>query len=123
MDQLNYTILYTGSDSKTHFKDAYMPWHPMPGAVMGSPLVTSFREATNIGFLHIPVGLRSRWHPAPRKQFALVLTGIMEVEAGDGQKRTFTPGSVLLVTDVDGDGHRTNVLGGQDVLVAWVPVP
>jgi hypothetical protein len=53
----------------------------------------------------------------------MVLTGVMEVEAGDGEKRTFTPGSVLLVTDVDGMGHRTQVVGEQEVLLVWVPIP
>jgi hypothetical protein len=30
---------------------------------------------------------------------------------------------VLLVMDVDGKGHRTNVLGEQEVFVVWVPIP
>ena len=46
-----------------------------------------------------------------------------EVEAGDGEKRTFTPGSVLLVTDVDGMGHKIKVVGDQAVLLVWVPIP
>jgi quercetin dioxygenase-like cupin family protein len=123
MDPLNYAILYTGSDAKTHFKDDYIPWQPTSGSATESPHVTPFQEATDIGFLRLPVGLRSHWHPAPRKQFVMVLTGIMEVETEDGQKRTFTPGSVLLVMDVDGKGHRTNVLGEQEVFVVWVPIP
>lgn len=96
MDQLKYTILYTGSDAKTHFKDDYIPWQSTSSSATESPHVTPFQEATNVGFLRLPVGRRSDWHPAPRKQFVMVLTGIMEVETGDGQKRTFTPGSVLL---------------------------
>lgn len=123
MDQLKYAILYTGSDAETHFKDDYIPWQPISGSATKSPCVTPFQEATDIGFLRLPVGQESDWHPAPRKQFVMVLAGIMEVEAGDGQKLTFTPGSVLLVTDVNGKGHRTNVLGEQEVLVVWVPIP
>ena len=76
-----------------------------------------------MGFLRIPVGWKPARHPAPRKQFVMVLTGVLEVEAGDGEKRTFTPGSVLLVTDVDGMGHRTQVVGAQEVLLVWVPIP
>ena len=53
----------------------------------------------------------------------MVLTGSMEVEADDGEKRTFTPGSVLLVTDVDGLGHRTRGVGEQEVFLVWVPIP
>jgi quercetin dioxygenase-like cupin family protein len=111
MEQLTYATLYTGSDAKTHFKDDAMPWHPVASSATEPPHVTPLQDATNIGFLHSPVGRTSDWHPAPRKQFVMVLTGSMEVEAGDGEKRTFTPGSVLLVTDVDGMGHKTKVVG------------
>lgn len=123
MDQLKYITLYTGSDDKTHFKDNYIPWHPISSSAKESVYVTPFKKATDIGFLHLPIGQKSGWHPAPKKQFVMVLTGIMEVETGDGEKLTFAPGSVLLVTDVTGKGHRTNVIGDQEVLVAWVPIP
>ena len=53
----------------------------------------------------------------------MVLRGVGEVEVGDGQRRRFGPGSVLLVTDIEGRGHRTKVLGKEDVLLVWVPVP
>ena len=123
MNQLKYVTLFTGPDDKTHFKDNYIPWQPISASAKESVYVTPFKKATDIGFLRLPPGLKSGWHPAPKKQFVMVLTGIMEVEAGDGQKITFAPGSVLLVTDVTGKGHRTNVISGQEVLVAWVPIP
>jgi len=127
MDQLKYTILYIGSDSKTHFKDDYLTWQRISDSVTNPRYVTPFQRATDIGFLRIPIGQISdwhpTWHPTPRKQFLMVLKGIIEMETEDGQKRTFTPGSVLLLMDVSGKGHRTNVLGDQDVLIAWVPVP
>jgi hypothetical protein len=53
----------------------------------------------------------------------MVLSGVMEVEVSDGQRRKFGPGSVNLVTDSAGRGHRTNVLGSDEVLLVWVPVP
>ena len=80
-------------------------------------------DASKIGFLRSPKGLKSGLHPAPAKQFVMVLTGLMEVESGDGERRQFLPGSVLLVTDTQGSGHRTSVLGDQDVFLAWVPIP
>ena len=122
MEQLTYATLYTGSDAKTHFKDDAMPWHPVASSAPEPPHVTPLQDATKIGFLRSPVGRQTDWHPAPRKQFVMVLTGILEVEAGDGEKRKFTPGSVLLVTDVDGMGHRTQGVGEQEVFLVWVPI-
>jgi hypothetical protein len=53
----------------------------------------------------------------------MVVTGSREVEAGDGETRTCTPGSVLVVTDGDGRGHKTRVVGAQEVLLVWGPIP
>ena len=104
----------------TRFVDTTIPWE----SGRGRPgTATNLLPATDVGFLKLPVNMRSDWHPAPRKQYVMVLEGIMEVEAGDGERRRFSAGSVLLVTDTEGPGHRTNVLGDQDVLLVWVPVP
>ena len=86
-------------------------------------MVTPFLDATKIGFLRLPKGYKAGLHPAPAKQFVMVLTGRMEVESGDGEQKQFLPGSVLLVTDTQGSGHRTSVLGNEDVFLVWVPVP
>ena len=123
MEQLPYATLYTGFDGKTHFKDEALPWHPVANLATEPLYVTPLQDATHLGFLYGPVGRTADWHPTPRKQFVMVLTGSMEVEAGDGEKRTFTPGSVLLVTDVDGMGQKTRGVGDQAVLLVWVPLP
>ena len=118
--QLQYSVLSPDSHDLTHFGDEYLLWQSG-----GNPqtLVTPFLDAEKIGFLRMPQGYRSDWHPAPRKQFVMVLKGVMEVEAGDGNRREFVAGAVLLVTDTQGRGHRTNVLGNQAVFLVWVPVP
>jgi len=123
MEQRTSATLSTGSDAKTHGKDEAMPGHPVASAATEPPPVTPLQDATNISFLHSPVGRTTDGHPAPRQQCVMVLTGSMEVEAGDGEKRAFTPGSVLLVTDGDGRGHTTRVVGDQAVLLVWVPLP
>jgi hypothetical protein len=53
----------------------------------------------------------------------MVLSGVLEVEVGDGERRSFGPGNVLLVTDTEGQGHLTNVIGNEDAFLVWVPVP
>jgi hypothetical protein len=53
----------------------------------------------------------------------MVLSGSMEVEAGDGETRVFTPGTVLCVTDITGRGHQTRVVGADELLLVWGPIP
>jgi len=118
-DELEYSVLYSDAEGVTHFRDEYLPWKKSSSGSARTP----FEDAERIGFVRTPAGIRSDWHPAPRKQFVLVLEGVMEVEAGDGEMRQFTSGRVLLVTDTEGRGHRTNILGDQQVFFVWVPVP
>ncbi len=117
--QLKYAVLSSDSHDLTHFGDEDLLWQ----SDGKQKLATPFLDAEKIGFMRLPQGYRTDWHPAPRKQFVMVLNGVMEVEAGDGQRRKFVAGSVLLVSDTQGHGHRTNVLGNQDVFFVWVRVP
>ena len=107
MEQLTYATLYTGSDAKTHFKDDAMPWHPVASSAPAPPHVTPLQDATKIGFLRSPVGRKADWHPAPSKQFVMVLTGVMEVEAGDGRKTHIHSWQRAL-------GDRCRLYGTQD---------
>ena len=43
------------------------------------------------------------WHPAPARQFVLLLKGELEVEAGDGERRRFNEGSIVFVEDTKGE--------------------
>ena len=47
------------------------------------------------------------WHPAPERQYILMLDGEIEIEVSDGEKRIFRGGDVLFVEDTEGRGHRT----------------
>ncbi len=121
------STLYTDTAADTtHFRTDTIEWlvdASNPDATAAVAALTELYPATQLGFVRIPAGYRSDWHPAPRKQYVMVLSGKLEVEAGDGERREFTPGTVLLVTDVDGRGHRTNALGTEDVFLVWVPIP
>ena len=117
--KLKYSVLYADSEGITHFRDEYLSWNDSGDGFSTTPL----ENAKQIGFLRTQAGKNFDWHPAPSKQFVMILEGIMEVEAGDGERRVFTPGSILLVTDTKGRGHRTNNLGDQPIFVVWVPVP
>jgi hypothetical protein len=50
-------------------------------------------------------------HPAPRRQWVVMLRGAIEVEVSDGMRRRFEPGDLVLVTDTTGSGHVTLAVG------------
>ena len=47
------------------------------------------------------------FHNAPDRQYIVLLEGGVEIETSLGKKRTFETGSILLVEDTTGKGHKT----------------
>lgn len=50
------------------------------------------------------------WHNAPAPQFAINLTGYLQVELSDGQKHKIGPGDLVYLEDTTGKGHITRLL-------------
>lgn len=121
--QLRYAVVYSDSAGVTHFRDEQLSWQKTQGRGNLPVFATPFLDAQKIGFLRLPRGYRQDWHPAPSKRFVMVLSGVGEIEVGDGERRKFGAGSVVLVTDTQGRGHRTRVLGNREHFAVWVPVP
>jgi quercetin dioxygenase-like cupin family protein len=68
-----------------------------------------------------------RWtgdlHPAPARQFLILLSGGVEVETSDGNVRRFGPGDLGLLEDTSGKGHRTRNIGDGYAMFFVVPTP
>ncbi|CAI8046801.1 hypothetical protein GBAR_LOCUS25879 [Geodia barretti] len=62
------------------------------------------------------------WHPAPRRQYIISVSGNVEIELGDGTKHTFNPGDARLVEDLTGKGHITRVPGDTPSISAVIPL-
>jgi hypothetical protein len=60
------------------------------------------------------------WHTAPRKQFAINMTGELEVELTDGTRRKVGSDLVFL-EDTTGKGHVTRALGPITNVFLHVP--
>ena len=121
---LRYTVVFSDQQGITHFREESLPWQTSQTPDRKVPAsLTPYLDAQKVGFLRLPVGFDAGWHPAPSKRFVVQLSGTAQLEVGDGERRTFTAGSIVLVTDVAGQGHRTANPGTDDVLMVWVPVP
>ncbi len=105
--------LYTGSDGQSHVERINLA---------GTPEWMKGLAATQIAFSEWPIGRYLDWHPAPRRQFVIILSGQLEIGLGDGSKHVFGPGDARLVEDTTGKGHTTRVLGNEPVLTATIPL-
>ena len=66
-------------------------------------------------------GFDSERHPAPQKQWVIVLRGTLEVEVSDGERRRFRPGDLLFVADTRGIGHATAAIGEPPLEGLFIP--
>ncbi|MCH8062502.1 MAG: cupin domain-containing protein [Chloroflexi bacterium] len=53
------------------------------------------------------------WHPAPRRQYVVTLSGRAEVRIYDGASRVLSQGDVMLADDLTGQGHTTGNGGDE----------
>jgi len=79
-------------------------------------------HATGISFRFADPGDFDDWHHAPARQFVVVMSGALEIMCGDLSVRAFPTGSILLIEDVDGGGHRTRGTGTDRRLTLNIPV-
>ena len=100
--------IYADSEGLSHFEDVdielglveYAP--PAPALDVSGPF-----EVSRAVLCSFPTGWYGDWHPTPRRQLYLHLTGRLEVQVADGESRRLEPGAIVLVEDVSGRGHTT----------------
>ena len=106
---MRVTRISTGADGETHFSDLEIPLKDAGSIGRLSPML----PATGVVFRETPADYDSDWHPAPRRQYIVLLDGHIEITVGDGETRRFQGGDVLLVEDTEGRGHRTRTVDGR----------
>jgi hypothetical protein len=74
----------------------------------------------SVRFIGAPAGWDSPPHPAPARQWVVMVQGTVEATTTDGEVRRFGPGGAVLLEDTTGVGHRTRVLGNEPWLAMVV---
>jgi len=62
------------------------------------------------------------WHPGPRRQYVITLSGQGEIEVAGGKVIPDAPGHIVLVEDTTGKGHITRTTGTEDRVTLWLPL-
>lgn len=105
--------LYADAQGESKIEDRSLESHP----ALKSP-----QAAKQIFFQVFPVGQFLDWHPAPRRQYVIILSGELEIGLSDGTFRRFGPGDARLVEDTTGKGHTTRTLSQEPVIAAVIPL-
>lgn len=120
---ISYVRMYVDDQGVSHFGDAELALALEDYAPPANPIgVHAIQNVDGATIIHIPAGDFENWHPAPRRQFAFILRGTVEVTVGDGEARRFSPGDIVLLEDTTGPGHTTRVVSEEDHVAVMVPV-
>lgn len=118
---MKYTRIYSDATGESHFEDLMVHVAPVEFAPPAPPLNMSEPIASeNTLLCSIPGDWEGSWHPSPKRQFYLQLSGRLEVQTSDGESRTFTTGSLVLLEDTSGKGHYSRVLGYSSVHAVFI---
>ena len=117
---LSCTRLTVNEQGASYFVDEQKTWNAWPSNLA---MITLAEESDNVRFCKAKPGWQMlENHYAPWKQYLLVLHGTLEIQASSGETRRFRQGSVLLVEDTYGEGHRTKNSGDEDLILVWVGI-
>lgn len=116
MSSIEYLRIFADEEGCSHFEIKTIDLEAKNYAPPAPSLNTSSLEtADNLVFLELPTGYYGDWHPTPVRQWIIIMTGMCEFEAGDGEKATRKAGDVVMLDDLTGKGHQTKVLGDEFV--------
>jgi len=109
--------IFAGSDGQTHAEEIHVDLgSPRNGGMFSPPM-----KAETMTFLRRAANAVEEWHTAPRRQYAITLSGHAELEIGGGKSVPLVPGGVVLIEDTTGKGHRVRT-GAEEWTAVFVPV-
>lgn len=121
------TRLFAGDDGRSHFEDLLLPLeenlsHPCSTMAGRSIGFMAGLPAEQVSFRVTPPGGDHPFHWSPGRAFQFTLSGLLELEVGDGSVRRFGPGDVLLIDEQgQGQGHTSREIEPRLTLNVHVP--
>ena len=116
--------IWASDDGESHLEELDLTFKESDFIPSDPPmLLTASASASGYFVARVPPGLELDWHTPPVRELAIYLSGEGEIEASDGAVRSLGPGTILLVDYTAGNGHKTRVIGTEEVLVVIVTLP
>ncbi|MDH3604155.1 MAG: hypothetical protein OEU26_31490 [Candidatus Tectomicrobia bacterium] len=117
---MRITRLVATEEGESRFTEFDIPL--LSRELSGVPIsVSNGFVSPNVSFVELPEGADAGWHGATARRIGIILSGVLEVEIGDGEKRQWRAGEAFLADDTE-DRHATRVVEGP-VHCVFVPFP
>ncbi len=127
--RIAYWHLYLDADGVSRHKQCFLTEFEMKSIGGGADAQwqgVKTTEQTTVMFTVLPVGWIGDWHPNPKTQWIIPLSGRWSVEAMDGSRVEMGPGEIALGDDVgaatkDGrTGHYSTTVGDAPAVLMLV---
>jgi len=83
---VRYICVYSDPDGDSHFEEAEAELKPVDVAAPAPPVnVATAMPLERLMLMSFPQGWSGDWHPAPRRQFFIQLSGELEICISDGR--------------------------------------
>jgi hypothetical protein len=115
---IKVTRIYTGADGKTKAEEYELPLKAQNRGTELSETVA----VTSLQFRRTNQDYSLDWHPAPRRQFVITLSGESEIELEGSKKIRLGSGHILLAEDTTGQGHISRAVGSKDRVSLVIPL-
>jgi hypothetical protein len=115
---LNYVRIYADENRETHFQDIEVPLKGADYAPPAPPIAVSpHQNATGTCAIGFPPGWFGDFHPAPKHQWMMIMSGTLEIGVSDGEKRTLPAGIIAFLEEAGSKGHSTRVIGDEQSIL------
>ena len=112
--------LFGDADGQTHLSQLEFP---VKETFAGTVRALNDVPVTTMGFGEF-VGRKpdAGMHNAPRRQFLVVLKGVLELETSLGEHAHLRPGDVLLADDIGTKGHHSRDVGDEPLSLLAIAI-
>jgi len=114
--------VYSGTDGQSHIAEVPFDMKPFVDTEGAHGQAGPTQPVSGLTFRVSPPGYVLNWHCAPRRQYSISLSGMTEIEVGDGTVVRLGPGDIVLAEDLTGQGHITRVVGDEPRFYAIAPL-
>ena len=109
---MNAIRIYSDAEGESHFEDIELDLVPLSVGELRTSSTENW-PASTVQFRQVDDDFESGFHTAPERRIVINLAGYSELEVSSGERRVLGPGSIQLVEDLEGRGHKAAKTSGQ----------
>lgn len=116
--QKQFRVVAAGEDGKTRVHEEELEFVTVDGLTPGGVFDAAALGASDVAIVRFAPGFEADFHLTPDPTWMLVMSGRVAIGLSDDVWFELGPGDIARMADTSGEGHRSRVIGDQEVLMA-----